>query len=189
VGEIVKDLSSYTPPVGESSWHKFEEGTTTIRILSHSYHYVSHYVHSEKKSYNCTGDISTCEWCQKGVKASNRWAYLILIRGDVPVVKPVEFGWSIFGTILELAKDSDYGDPRKYDLKISRKGTDKDTRYTVIPGKRTKFTKNEALFLKANNLDTLEGATEKLMSFYNNNVEPDNSGDLGEVLGDSEVEE
>jgi hypothetical protein len=37
-------------------------------------------------------------------------------------------------TLVDLANDPDYGDPRGYDLKVSRKGSGMDTSWTVLPG-------------------------------------------------------
>ena len=165
--DVIKDEASYNPPPSESVWLKFPEGTTTIRLLSHSIHFRNHYIRGENKTYDCTGMIETCEWCQKGNKKRERWAYLILLRDEkAPEIKVAEIGFSIFGTILELSKDEDYGDPRGYDLKIVRKGTDKDTEYNVIPGKAKEFTDKEDKLVSANGVDTTDKATGKLMSYY-----------------------
>ncbi len=169
--DVIKDYKNYNPPEAESPWIKFLEGTTTIRILSHSINWKSHYIRSEKKSHTCTGDISTCEWCQKGDQPKGRWAYLILNRSNKEI-RVMEIGWSIFGTILQCAKDSDYGDPRKYDLKITRKGTGLETEYQVIPGKETKFTEEEEKVLKTSGLDDIDKATQKLVSYYEKDEVP-----------------
>ena len=165
MGQIINNLTDYNPPEAESSWLRLEEGTTVIRILSHVYHFQNHYLPDQKKSVDCTGNIATCQWCQKGNKPRSRWAYYVLNRntGDVKVF---EMGWQIFGSILALAKDKDYGDPRNYDLKITRKGTGRDTEYTVIPGKAAKLTEDEEKTLAALGVETAEKATSELLKFY-----------------------
>jgi len=167
MGEVIKDEKTYNPPPQDNPWLKFEEGTTTIRLLSHSYHFKSHYVKSENKSYDCTGFVETCKWCQGANLPRQRWAYAILVRGkEESLIKVMEVGWSIFGTILNLSKDEDYGDPRGYDLKITKTGTGLDTSYTVIPGKETDFTEEEMKLLEPKELGNIEKATGYLLSFY-----------------------
>jgi hypothetical protein len=163
----IKDEASYNPPPSESAWLKFPEGTTTIRILSHSIHFQNHYIRPVNKTYECTGRVETCEWCQKGNKKRERWAYIVLLRDEkAPAVKVAEIGYSIFGAILGLAKDPDYGDVRGYDLKVIRKGTDKDTAYNVIPGKPKEFNDKETNLLEAEKVDTTDNASGKLKAFY-----------------------
>jgi hypothetical protein len=167
MGELIKDESNYNPPAVDSAWLKFKEGITTIRLLSHSYHFRNHYVKSENKTYDCTGMIETCELCQKGNPSRQRWAYLVLVRDkENPAVKVMEVGWSVFETILNLSKDEDYGDPRGYDLKITRTGKGAETSYTVIPGKDTPLNDKEEKLVNLQGLDNIEKASEKLMSYY-----------------------
>lgn len=179
MGEVVKDLKNYDPDMG-GSWLKFEEGTTTLRLLSHSYTYRTHWDNKEKKSYDCEGE--GCKWCAKGNQPRNRWAYLVLVRDKkAPAIKVMEVGWSVFGTILELANDEDYGDPREYDIKVTRKGSGLDTEYTVIPGKDKKFNKKEEVLTKDLDIDK---ATNRLLGFYKENSGMSDD-DIEEALGDA----
>ena len=92
---------------------------------------------------------------------------MVLLRDKVaPAVKVAEVGYTIFGHIIDLSKDEDYGDPRWYDLKIVRKGTDKDTEYSVLPGKNEAFTEKEILLISPEGLDNPDNASNKLKSFY-----------------------
>jgi hypothetical protein len=181
--EVIKDEASYNPPPTESAWLKFPEGTTTIRLLSHSIHFQNHYLRGENKTFDCTGDVSTCPWCQKGNRKRERWAYIVLVRDEkAPAVKVCEVGFSIFGTILELSKDADYGDPRTYDLKIVRKGTDKDTEYNVIPGKDKALTEKELALLKVEKADTTDKATDKLVNFYKKDETKTEEQDIDDII-------
>ena len=179
MGEVVKDYSTHKPKESISQWLKLEEGTTTIRVLSHSYHFDSHYIKSENKSYDCAGNAQTCQYSQSGSRPRGRWAYVVLVRGDEITWKVSELGWSIFETVLQLAKDPDYGDPRNYDLKITRKGSGRETSYTVIPGKAGKLPKAETDLLVVAGLDTVEKATDTLMSFYKREGTPSVEADNG----------
>lgn len=170
MGEVILDLKDYQPEEASSSWLKLEEGTTVLRVLSHVYTFKSHYIQSEKKSYDCAGEVSLCEWCQKGHKAKSRWAYLFLVR-DTGEVQALEMGWQIFEGLLTLAKDPDYGDNRNYDVKITRKGTGRDTSYTVIPGKDTKLSEKETALLKKLKVDNVDSATLYLVDLYTKPIE------------------
>lgn len=46
---------------------------------------------------------------------------------------------SIKNDIFALYKDADFGDPKSYDLKISRTGKELDTTYTIMPLNKTPF--------------------------------------------------
>ena len=46
---------------------------------------------------------------------------------------------SIKNDIFALYKDADFGDPKLYDLKISRTGKELDTTYTIMPLNKTPF--------------------------------------------------
>ena len=52
---------------------------------------------------------------------------------------------SIKKDIFALYKDVDFGDPKGYDLKISRTGKDLDTTYTIMPLNKTPFEDEEII--------------------------------------------
>jgi hypothetical protein len=54
-------------------------------------------------------------------------------------------------------QNPDWGDPREYDITITRKGSDLDTEHTVLPGKQTPVNPvTKTMFDKAKiNLDAL----------------------------------
>lgn len=66
-----------------------------------------------------------------------QFAATVLYRNKVQKITEVKvyrFGWAIYNQIKELVKDVDYGDPKDYDIAITRTGSTKnDTRYNVIP--------------------------------------------------------
>ena len=83
MGQIIKDETTYDPPQAESQWLTFEEGTTTIRLLSHSYTFRSHYIKSESKSYTCTVPGRNLQVVSGGVnRAGGKWAYLVVSQGS-----------------------------------------------------------------------------------------------------------
>jgi hypothetical protein len=51
---------------------------------------------------------------------------------------------TIMNDLFKFMKDSDYGDPTEYDLKISRKGEGKNTEYSTVPAPPKSITKDMA---------------------------------------------
>ena len=167
--QTIPSEKDYKPPedLATSSWLKIEEGKpVTVRLLSHSITFKNHWISSENKNYDCVGIDNGCKWCEVGEKIRHRWAYLALLRDDkAPAVKVFEMGFMIFGDILEFAKDDDLGDPRSYDLKISRKGQKLDTEYTTYPSPKTKDF-NEKEVAVVGDLTDIDKATDKLKTYY-----------------------
>ena len=60
-------------------------------------------------------------------------------------------------TIQDLAANEDWGSPSEYDIKITRKGQEKQTEYTVMPSPKKPLTEEikKAALDKPVNLDTL----------------------------------
>jgi dTDP-D-glucose 4,6-dehydratase len=64
-------------------------------------------------------------------------------HGDCKV-KVLEVGKSVIKQIKLLAQDVEYGNPSKYDIRITKSGNGKDTRYTVTPSPaKTELTEEE----------------------------------------------
>lgn len=69
---------------------------------------------------------------------------------DGKIVLTTRYGWKVFNqdakaaqilqqsatffkSIAALAQDEEWGDPQEYDIKVSRKGTELETKYTIVP--------------------------------------------------------
>ena len=59
------------------------------------------------------------------------WMFVVIHEG-VPKILEIRQK-TIRGAILEYSRDEDYGDPRGYDITITRSGHMKDTKYLVTP--------------------------------------------------------
>ena len=59
------------------------------------------------------------------------WMFVV-IHEDVPKILEIRQK-TIRGAILEYCRDEDYGDPRGYDITITRSGHKMDTKYIVTP--------------------------------------------------------
>jgi hypothetical protein len=96
----------------------------------------------------CSGDES-CLACKRGISAAKRNYVPVIDRADGKI-KILEGGVMIFGAIKKLRKDPDYGDPTKYDLKITREGTGMTTKYGIVPSpNKSDLTKAEVALLEA----------------------------------------
>lgn len=51
---------------------------------------------------------------------------------------------TLMSGLFQYIKDADYGDPTGYDLKIGRKGSGKETEYTIVPAPPKEVTKEMA---------------------------------------------
>lgn len=92
--------------------------------------YYQHYLPNEKKSYLCTG--KGCELCK-----DNKASFRFRVRFAVSDVNNNTFEGAIyegaFGAYKDLASLAEDYDLNKNLIKIKRKGTNKDTRYSFIP--------------------------------------------------------
>lgn len=126
---------------GQSGFVKFPEGTTTVRLLSPIYDRWTHRVKigEDYKNLPVESDKKL-----NGKTPQCTYVAVVIDRTDGQI-KIMEKGVSIFQQISTLAGDSDYGDPRNYDIKITRKGTTmQDTKYTVIASpKQSEITEQE----------------------------------------------
>ena len=133
----------------KTSYTKFEEGSTLIRILGEEpFSFWSHYMTNQKTSVTCPG--KGCPIC-KVIEASKKtgektnkyntsrrhaitiWNYETE-RQEIMISSK-----TLFGQLLEFLIDEELGDLREYDVKIIRRGKGTETTYSVLPGKRYKF--------------------------------------------------
>lgn len=108
--------ASYTPPAGGGGlFLKVEDGKTLkLRLASEPYVFQS--VYGEGENATVSTKYAWAVWNYEEQKAQ------IL---QLPVTG--------FRTIQALATDEDWGDPVGYDIKVSREGTGKETKYHINP--------------------------------------------------------
>lgn len=82
-----------------------------------------------KKRANCPGD--GCPLCEIGKKSIKRYAFKVINRANEQVYI-LETGGMIMNEIKKNAQNPIYGNPLNYDILISKTGTGKQTKYTVI---------------------------------------------------------
>lgn len=109
---------AYTPPETQGQYHKFENGITyRLRLLSEPVAFES--IFEDKK----TGDTSV----------STKFAWLVFDT-EQKTVKIMQLPTKAYKQIAALGVDPEFGDPRKYDIKISRSGEAAATTYAITPG-------------------------------------------------------
>lgn len=119
-----------------------DKETVVVRVMSEEpISRWSHWIPSAKRSFTCIG--KGCPVCEiiKQDKANGATARygsskrhsLIVWNYGTQQIEVLEQGNDFFQTLLTFVEDPDLGDIRDYDIKITRRGTKKDTTYTIIP--------------------------------------------------------
>lgn len=113
-------------PTPSTQWLKWNDGEThELMITSHNPEQMR--VHWTGSGYEpCVGP--GCPWCMNGNKAKTRWSV------DV-ICQDVELVWEMANlTYQDLqAIAQQYGGIHHLSLRVSRRGTGRQTRYTLIP--------------------------------------------------------
>lgn len=129
---------------------KLKDGANILRIVGNPSQLAIHWevtTDGARKKVLCTGN-SDCILCEHGAKSQKRYQMLVIDKNEnwdvqeqkytgTPKVKILEVGSSVIKQIKDYAMDKEYGDPKKYDIKIKKEGTGKDTRYSVVPGRNS----------------------------------------------------
>lgn len=126
---------------------KLQAGDNRIRIGSGPSRVYQHWettASGKPLKVTCIGD--NCPLCQLGHQPVIRYQIKVLDKQvqDDPQPKVLEVGASIMRQISNCAKDPEYGDPTKYDIKIRKDGVGRDTKYIVMASpRRSDFTERE----------------------------------------------
>ena len=136
----------YQTKSGTSDFLKVESGeTVTLRIVSSTYYRQNASIGNDlvKRSDYPKDEDWQAILDDPDTKVSDRFVWGVWVRksdqnpGKENKAAIFECGPMVYNAIKKLAQDPEYGDPRGYDLKISREGEKLETKYTVIPGKNT----------------------------------------------------
>ena len=123
----------YEVPKSSSSYTKLEQGKTKIRILSDSI--VGTLVWNGGKPHRFAQDQKVDVKPDKPTdKPRHFWAFVVwnYETNKVEILEVTQKG--IQESIMSYFQEPDYGDPKKYDLTITRSGESLDTKYQVIAG-------------------------------------------------------
>lgn len=133
---------------------KLEPGINQIRIVGKPFQVDIHWektLEGATKKVICPG--TGCPICKAGHVPMSRFQVLAINR-KTNKVEILEGGPKIFGSFKDFAMDADYGDPTKYDFKIKKEGSGRETKYNVIaaPQKRDLNEEEEALVANSKSL-------------------------------------
>jgi hypothetical protein len=90
---------------------------------------------------------------REGDTPKERYGTLVIVHSMLDgkphsEIKAFEFGISIAKALAALAKDEEWGNPAEYDVKITRKGSGMDTKYTVVPAPKKPLSDSDKELLK-----------------------------------------
>jgi hypothetical protein len=128
---------------------RLESGANQIRVVGRPYQVSIHWENAldgTKRKIVCLG--ANCPLCKKGRVPMQRFQVLAINR-KTNKVEILEGGPKIFGEIKQYAVDPDYGDPTKYDFKIKKEGSGRETKYTVMAApKKSEMTAEELTMIE-----------------------------------------
>ena len=153
----------------KTPYTKFENGNTLIRILDDEpFSFWSHWLQKQQTSVTCMGrDCPICNIIaqMKANKAeqiySNSKRHAIRIwnytTGKMEIMIQ---GKTFFTDLLTLHKE--VGDLKTYDIKVVRKGSGTDTKYTLLPQRESEF-EHESDVAEVNMADTFKAPSKEEM--------------------------
>ena len=121
----------YEAPVSWGNYCKFKSGTNTIRIVSDSSQ--GRIDRKDKKAYRTRQKQDPLNPEDKKMQPKHFWSFVVW-NYETESLQICEITQKQIQTrILELYNDEDRGDPKNYDLKISKEGEGMETKYGVTP--------------------------------------------------------
>jgi hypothetical protein len=134
--------------IGGSDFMQLEEGSNPVRMVTSPYQF---YIHWTKDATGANRKIrcatKDCPLCQQGEQYSARWYVAAINRKtNRPVI--LEIGPQIFKQIAALSRKDKWGDPKKYDVDITRQPKGSQPLYIVSPEPHSVLTDGEKSELK-----------------------------------------
>lgn len=137
--------------LGGNDFMSLEEGANPVRVFTSPYQfYVVWTVDAsgQKRKVKSTGDINSCPLVKRGEKAQPRWYVGVLDRDNGGKPSILEVGPQIFRQIVALSKNKKWGDPKRYDLNITRNPKGSQPLYVVTPEPPEDLTADEKATIK-----------------------------------------
>jgi len=145
---------AYEVPQSAGGYMKFQQGENKFRILSKP---IIGWLDWKDKVPHRFGFKNKPEKPLGDQPIRHFWAMVVFDYSD-QAVKILEITQAtIQKAIEELAKNEDWGSPHEYDLKVTKKGQDKQTEYSVMPSPKKPLADNikQAGLDRPINLDAL----------------------------------
>jgi hypothetical protein len=177
----------YEVPKAPSDYMKFEDGKNKFRILSAplmGYMYWTNDKKPVRQPEPFKGVPEDAKLEEGKFKPKHFWALVVWNYQDARIQILELTQASIQGPIQDLAANEDWGDPREYDITVSKSGKLLDTEYSVIPSPKTAVpTDAHAAYREARiNLEALYEGKDPF-----NTPSGSEGGDAKDVVQDGEV--
>lgn len=134
--------------LGNGGYMKLEEGSNVVRIITPPYQFYIHWTTDEsgqQKKVKCA--VNDCPVCSRGEFAKARWLVGVLNRKtNKPTL--LEIGPQIFKQIKALKGKKAWGDPRGFDLDLTRNPKGSNPLYTTTPEAKAKLSDEEITMVK-----------------------------------------
>lgn len=134
--------TDYEVPKAVNNYMKFEQGVNRFRVLSSAVVGNVFWATAENQSRrpirrkmdaNISGSELGMDKDGRPEKVKHFWAFVVWNYQD-NMVQILEITQKTIMTVIEdLVSDSDWGDPKKYDITVTKKGEKLETEYTVKP--------------------------------------------------------
>lgn len=146
---------NYEAPAGSANYMKLQDGENKIRILSKPI--IGYLDWKDKVPYRYRMNARPEKPFSPDKPIKHFWAFLVWDY-EGQAVKILEITQAtIQKSIQDLSKNEDWGAPFYYDIKITRKGKDLATEYSVMPSPKKDLLQEikEAALSKPANLEAL----------------------------------
>jgi len=148
---------NYEAPKGSGNYLKLEEGKNKFRILSSAIIGWEYWTNDNKpvrlKEYPQEKPADVKLEDNNSYSIKHFWAFIVLDRKDAKVKIMEITQASIMRAIEDLVQNEDWGDPKQYDITITRSGAGMETRYTVQPSPNKELTKEEKSLVARTEID------------------------------------
>ena len=123
------------PATGGGNYAKLEDGANRFRILTNAIVGFLYWTRDNKPVRLRTYPAAPPEDMREGDKIKHFWAFVVWNYRDAKIQVLEITQATIQGPLEDLVTSEDWGDPKEYDITITKKGQKLDTEYTVMPSK------------------------------------------------------
>jgi len=120
----------YEAPKGENNYMKFEDGTNRFRIMNSPI--IGWLDWKDNKPLRYKNDSKPSQPIDPSKPIKHFWAMPVWNYQEEKVQILEITQQTIYGKIQNLAKSDDWGDPREYDIEVTKTGDGLGTKYEVI---------------------------------------------------------
>lgn len=149
--------TNYEAPKKQGNYLKFQEGQNKFRIVSSAITGYEYWNKENKPVRLKTSPKETPRDIRDDSQIKHFWAFAVIDRWDNRIKVCELTQSSIMGAIKALVDNEDWGDPKGYDITVTRTGQKLETEYTVQPSPHKELSEEEKTLVNENpvNLEAL----------------------------------